>query len=349
MKILIEALHGLGDTVCMLPMISLVRKTYPSAYIVVLLKFPAAGDIIKNSDIKIDQILYLDIYKNIGHSLSLLRRLHLMHFDYGISSAVTSVKKARIFMGLIHPRRHIGLQTMGKFFDSLDDTYHFVEANLLAVKEICTIPNDKQYPVMNPDRQVVSDLRNKIGLPVSALKVVGVCIGDADPSLKNKYIRRGKVYTRSWGIENMSRLISMLQRDDIAIILLGGSREIQLLDYLRNHVKMDNHIINMVGKTSLKESIALVSLCDVVFGVDTGMQHIAAAVGAKTVSVFGPTNPATHGSYSEKAHFCLNRNVCSLQFCYGTKYYINCPYSRVCISSVSVDEAYDQIMKNLNN
>lgn len=349
MKILIEALHGLGDTVCMLPMISLVRKTYPAAYIVVLLKFSAAGDIIKSSDIKVNQILYLDIYKDIGYSLSLLRRLHLMHFDYGITSAVTPLKKARIFMGLIHPRKHIGLQTMGKFFDTLGDTYHFVEANLLAVKEICPLPNDKQYPVMYPDRRIVSALRDKIGLPVSTLKVVGVCIGDADPSLKNRYFRSGKVYTRSWGIENMSRLISKLQRENIAIILIGGIREIQLLDYLRNHVKMDYHIINMVGKTSLNESIALVSLCNVVVGVDTGMQHIAAAVGTKTVSVFGPTNPATHGAYSKKAHFCLNRNVCPLQFCYGTKYYVNCPYGRVCMSSVSVDEVYNQIMKNLNN
>lgn len=348
MKILIEALHGLGDTVCMLPMIRLVRKTYPEAYIVVLLKFPAAGDIIKSSGIKVDQLLYLDIYKNIGYSISLLRRLRQMHFDYGISSAVTPVKKANMFMKAIHPGRHIGLQTKGKFFDTLGDTCHFVEANLQAVKEICPFPEGKQYPVMHPDRLTVSGLQIKIGLVDSTRKVVGVCIGDADPSLKNRLLRTGKVYTRSWGIQNMTGLINKLQKENVTIILIGGKGEMHLLDYVRAHVKMDDHVINMVGKTSLKESIALVSLCDVVFGVDTGMQHIAAAVGTKTVSVFGPTNPNTHGPYSEMAHFCMNRNVCPLQFCYGTKYYINCPYGRVCTSSIPVDEVYSRITKALN-
>lgn len=348
MKILIEALHGLGDTVCMLPMIRFVRETYPKAFIAVLLKFPAAGDIVKSSGIQVDQLLYLDIYKDISYSISMLRRLRQMHFDYGISSAVTPVKKARLFMKAICPGKHIGLQTTGKFFDTLGDTCHFVEANLQAVKEICPLPEGKQYPVMHPDRQTVSELQKKMGLADSKRKVVGICIGDADPSLKNRLLRTGKVYTRSWGVQNMTGLINKLQKENITIVLIGGKSEMHLLDYVRAHVKMDDHIVNMVGQTSLKESIALVSLCDVVFGVDTGMQHIAAAVGTNTVSVFGPTNPNTHGPYSEMAHFCMNRNVCPLQFCYGTKYYINCPYGRVCMSSIPVDEVYSRITKALN-
>lgn len=348
MKILIEALHGLGDTVCMLPMISLLRQTYPDAFIVVLLKFPAAGEIIKSSGIKVDQLLYLDIYKNIGHSISMLKSLRQMHFDYGISSAVTPVKKAKLFMKAIHPGRHIGLQTKGEFFDTLGDTCHFVEANLQAVKDICPLPDSRQYPIMHPDRQTVSDLREKTGITDSIRKVVGICIGDADPSLKNRYLRMGKVYTRSWGIQNMTGLISKLQRENVTIVLIGGKSEMHLLDYVRTHVKMDDHIINMVGKTSLKESIALVSLCDVVFGVDTGMQHITAAVGINTVSVFGPTNPSTHGAYSKRAEFITSRSVCPLQFCYGTKYYVNCPYGRICMSSISIDTVYDRIMKALD-
>lgn len=350
MKILIEALHGLGDTVCILPMIRLVRKTYPEAHIVVLLKFPAAGDIVKSSGIRVDQLLYLNIYKDIGYSISLLRRLRQMHFDYGISAAVTPVKKANLFMKAIHPGKHIGLQTRGKFFDSLGDTCHFVEANLQAVQEICPLPDNKQYPVMYPDNQTISDLQKKIGLIdiESSRKVVGICIGDADPSLKNRVLRTGKVYTRSWGIQNMTGLINKLQKENVKIVLIGGKSEMHLLDYVRAHVKMDDHIVNMVGKTSLKESIALVSLCDVVFGVDTGMQHIAAAVGTKTVSVFGPTNPNTHGPYSERAKSLFNRNVCNLQFCYGTKYYVNCPYNRKCLSAISLDEAFNSVMNALD-
>jgi len=38
MKILIEALHGLGDTVNMLPVIRAIRDEYPEAYITVLIQ-----------------------------------------------------------------------------------------------------------------------------------------------------------------------------------------------------------------------------------------------------------------------------------------------------------------------
>ena len=43
---------------------------------------------------------------------------------------------------------------------------------------------------------------------------------------------------------------------------------------------------------SLGELAALLSLADVYLGNDSGVTHLAAAVGAKTVALFGPTSPA---------------------------------------------------------
>lgn len=350
MKILIESLHGLGDIVCMLPTIELIRKIYPEAYITVLVKFAAAADIIERSETPVNQIICLDVYKNLKRSFQVIRQLHSMHFDYGISAAVTPVRKANIFMKMIAPKKHIGLQTQGVFFDSLKDKYHFVDANLQGISAICPLPKQKIYPKLYPDRESLFAVKAKIGKDNLKHPIIGICIGDADYSLKNRFLRTGKVYTRSWGIANMSNLIKQLQshmNDPFTIVLIGGKAETGLLPYLREHQALGSGICNLVGQTSIKESIALASLCNVVVGVDTGMQHIASAVGTKTISIFGPTNPATHGAYNKNAVFVVKRDACPYQFCYGSKRYVQCPNRRVCLSRISADEIYRNIIESI--
>lgn len=347
-KILVELMHGMGDTVCAIPMLAVLRQHFPQAELTVLTKFSIANDILEASQVPIDIIHSFNIYKNLGDSMAYLKKLRGYHFDYGISSCITSVRKAQLFMKIVRPQHVIGLQNNKLFFDSLDDKYHFVEANLLSIKEICDIPEQSMYPGICPDEQCVADIREKIGSKNLKRKIIGICIGNADYSLKNRFFRTGKVYTRAWGIQNMTKLIQSLLNEDVAVALIGGKAELPLLDYVKENIPMNERIVDFVGKTSIKESIALASLCDCVFGVDTGMQHIADAVGAKTVSVFGPTNPHTHGAYSDRAIFLIHREECPHQYCYGTPYYTICPKQRVCLSAISPIEAFEMVMKRLS-
>ena len=56
-------------------------------------------------------------------------------------------------------------------------------------------------------------------------------------------------------------------------------------------------VVNLIDKTTLDEMIALISLSDVVVSPDTGSLHVAAALGKKTVALFGNINPRTRISY----------------------------------------------------
>jgi ADP-heptose:LPS heptosyltransferase len=46
---------------------------------------------------------------------------------------------------------------------------------------------------------------------------------------------------------------------------------------------------------SLDRVAALLDRCDLVVGVDTGLLHMAGALGAPWVGLFGPTNPDVTG------------------------------------------------------
>ena len=51
-------------------------------------------------------------------------------------------------------------------------------------------------------------------------------------------------------------------------------------------------LIDIAGKTNLKEAIALISRCALFISNDSGLMHVAGALGIPTVAIFGSTNPA---------------------------------------------------------
>ncbi|MGZ0709066.1 glycosyltransferase family 9 protein [Coraliomargarita sp. W4R53] len=57
------------------------------------------------------------------------------------------------------------------------------------------------------------------------------------------------------------------------------------------------NIINIAGKTDLRQVIALIQEASVVVANDSGPVHIAAAVGTPVLGLYGPTPPALYGPY----------------------------------------------------
>jgi len=56
----------------------------------------------------------------------------------------------------------------------------------------------------------------------------------------------------------------------------------------------------LVNGLSLSQVVALLSRCDVYLGNDSGITHLAAALGIETVAIFGPTDPVQWGPPGEK-------------------------------------------------
>ena len=97
LHILVEVMHGLGDTVCSLALLKGVRYLFPNAKLTVLCKMNAGRDIIKSSHILVDEIIVIDIYKSIINTLKTIDYLRKQKFDLGISAAITPVKKSQLF------------------------------------------------------------------------------------------------------------------------------------------------------------------------------------------------------------------------------------------------------------
>ena len=341
MNILIEELHGIGDTVCSIPKIKSIRQLYPDARICILTKFSATKEVIESSKVLIDEIIVLDIYNNITTSMRILCKLRWRHFDIMYSSIMTPILRANILYTIIKPIKWIALQKEHMNFDSFRESLHFVDAGIksVGVSNTC-LDYNKQIPFLFVDPEKVKKINHLIDNYPKGCPIIGICIGDADSSFKYKLLRKGKVFTRAWGRKKTIELINLLTKKNVLIILIGGENETTIYDEIKNEIVSNCRICNLVGKTSINESIALSSICDLQIGVDTGMQHIAAAIGIRTLSIFGPTNPKTHGAYGKNSYFVLSKDKLHCQFCYGTSNYINCK-DRRCLSSISAESVYE--------
>ena len=78
-----------------------------------------------------------------------------------------------------------------------------------------------------------------------------------------------------------------LQRQGRRLVLLGGKEEQEDARLLAE--QLDQPVIDLVGRTSLRETLGVLSGLSAAAGADTGVMHLAAGVGCPTVTVFGPT------------------------------------------------------------
>lgn len=339
LHILVEVMHGLGDTVCSLALLKGVRYLFPNAKLTVLCKMNAGRDIIESSHILVDEIIVIDIYKSIINTLKTIDYLRKQKFDLGISAAITPVKKSQLFMKLCGVKQHIGFQASGT--NKFDYDIHFVEAN---VRTLGLEVSDELRPQLYVDTDSDKSICHYFDGLDQSRPIIGLCIGNADPSLTNRWLRTGRVFPRAWGITRMHNLLELLVKDGNQIVLIGGPQEIPLLEELTEFLKLPQ-VINLVGKCSIKQSIAAIKRCTCSIGIDTGMQHIAGTLSVPTISIFGPTNPKNHGAFSTCSYFVEHDVDC--KYCYGTENYIHCKHRR-CLTEITPQQVMDTVYQVLD-
>ena len=331
MKFLIDSKHGLGDCVQIIPMLQLLKQNYPDSYLAVIVSGKVSEELLLMVPVKIDKFYYLNMQNlTIRSFINLIHQIRKEHFDYFILSPITTKWKAKIFAMFTGAKNKIGEQYKNFDIYKRDNTVHMVERNITLLKSLCDIPDKIARPRLN-----VPVVKHLLISKEENEKIIGVCIGGGTASI----YRNKLVYPRAWLTEKVKIITEILIKRNNKVILYGGKDELKDLEIFGN-VLNNNNILNFVGKTTITESAVLAEQCDLVIGVDTGMQHVADAVGTKTLSIFGPTNPKTHGAYSKNAKFVEIEQSC--KYCYGTDKYLSCD-DRKCLNNISVDDVMSKI------
>lgn len=142
--------------------------------------------------------------------------------------------------------------------------------------------------------------------------------------------------SKQWFPSQIANCARMVQdRYGFGVVLLGSEGDQAVAaEVQRQHRR---GMKDLVGRTSLREAVGIIAKARIAIGPDTGLMHIAAAVGTPVISLWGATSPFRTGPYGFEHLAIQGRAVCSP--CYRRR----CPIDRLCMKSIDVEEISSKI------
>ncbi|MGC8976843.1 MAG: glycosyltransferase family 9 protein [Candidatus Ratteibacteria bacterium] len=175
------------------------------------------------------------------------------------------------------------------------------------------------FPVDNDYRDKIKEIFKNLGINNSDLVVVlnpGAKF-DGKRWDKKKFGELGKELIKIYGVK---------------IVITGSEDEKELTKEIKEIINKDN-VYDFGGKTNLKELAAIFERSDLVVTNDTGSMHLACAVGAPVVAIFGPSNPYRYGPIGNK-NFVVHSDI----ECFPCRKENKCKIGFKCIKDIKVED-----------
>jgi len=94
---------------------------------------------------------------------------------------------------------------------------------------------------------------------------------------------------KCWPAENFTALAEALRARNVEpVFLLGPAEQERFAESVQNQFKQTGYVLSRLDLGSVFQVLSCV---DCFVGNDSGISHIAGAMGKKTIAIFGPTNP----------------------------------------------------------
>lgn len=139
---------------------------------------------------------------------------------------------------------------------------------------------------------------------------------------------------KRWPAERFAELGRLFQsRAGADILLVGSTGEQELAGAIAAAV--GGPVMNLAGRTSLRELAAIIGLGRLFVTNDTGPMHVADALATPILAVFGPTDPAATGPGRARSA------VLKIDVPCWPCLYRECPYDHRCMTGIGPEEAYE--------
>lgn len=141
---------------------------------------------------------------------------------------------------------------------------------------------------------------------------------------------------KQWPKKNYRELATLLIENGYQIWVIGSGKEKVLGEFIADN--LDQHAFNLCGCTELVDAIDLLSCAEQVVSNDSGLMHIAAAVGVKLNVIYGSSTPEYTPPLTDNAVIHYRKLDCSP--CFKRV----CPLGHTdCLTTISADDVYEQV------
>ncbi len=325
-RILIVTVNWLGDLLFMTPAIRSIRRAYPDSYIACLA--PGRGLDLLTGNPHINKLISFEEsrgLRGILHWLALANQLRSERFDTAFLFHRSFTRAFVVRLAGIRSRigyrtwKQGWLLTQSAVSPSKDSVHKATW--YLKLLEADQIPADGlRYDVelTREDHAAAEKLLKGWGIG-SSVRLIALHVGS------NWKLKR-------WPAESFAQLADALAtKFDARIVFIGSGEDRSLIEKVIQ--RMNVKPLVAAGRTTLRQSGALLARSALVVSNDSGPLHLALAVGTPVVGLFGPTLPELSGPPSGAKAISLFGSIGCPVPCYQ----LNCP-ANLCMSEIRVDQ-----------
>jgi ADP-heptose:LPS heptosyltransferase/ubiquinone/menaquinone biosynthesis C-methylase UbiE len=130
-----------------------------------------------------------------------------------------------------------------------------------------------------------------------------------------------------------------------SVVVIGAEEDTRTDNtYFRRAFAWPEHARNFIGKLSLPDTAALLRECDALVSNDSGLMHLAVALGVPTFGIFGITSPQRE-KMASKAFFPITKGLGCEAACHQGRWgRSDCEYHLQCLKTLTVQEVMQQIL-----
>lgn len=271
-KIVIVRLYGLGNFILALPLIEAVERLLPRAELTLLLD-PRCRRIAELARPQSRLVILEKDFDAPAWFAAEKPDLTLFTYPTGQSPLVAAATRFSRVTVSHDVGRNRGLATVAL---AVDPQRHEVEANLDLLRA-AGYAAEMTYPKITLPRAATvaaNGLLRAAGVPKNFVALHPGCHGD--------------LAVKRWPPAYYAAVADALAADGLGVVLVGGPDEAEVAGEVARAATAPT--FNLAGKTSLPAVAAVLKKARLIVANDSGLMHLAAAVGTPVVGIYGPTS-----------------------------------------------------------
>lgn len=325
-KILVIKLRHIGDVLLSVPVFRALRENFPEAHITALVN-SGTEEVLESSPF-IDEIIAFDrSIKKVSFpqkhtkEISFLRMIRRKGFDMAVdltggdrAAIISFVSGAAYRLGHDIREGFWGKRYLYTHLAGKNDNQHTLLQNLDIVRQF-----DIKTDNLSVDISIPEDAR------MFANRILEKNRTDKNTPVVHVHPTSRWLF-KCWRDEYMAEVINWLTDRGITVIVTSApdKREIEKAKRILSLVPSlvtrsasgesagadhSSLLVDLCGKTTIKQLAAISQVSDLFFGVDSAPMHIAAAVGTPVVALFGPSGAFHWGPWDNESSRLSIKNL----------------------------------------
>ena len=348
-KVLLIALDYLGDVVMGTPLIEALKSAFPPVEVTVLTRPSNAAVFWGNpfiGKVLVDDAPWWSVHPVIDclrpsywkTYLRNVRQLRREQYDV-IIDLRGDLRHLLLFGAAARPRYLFGYgRTGGEALLSAivpyDDDMHEIDKKLALLNPI-GIEGIRPKPKIWLS---LKDLEKARGLIVNL-------IGTVDPPLV--LIDPGAKPIQQWPTDRFASVARRMSHElKRPLLVSAGPAYSHLAQELVSTAGCE--AARLIGDVTIRELAAILAVCDLVISSDTGVAHIASAVGTPTVTLYGPTDPERFWHGAEGARVIQGNTTCCTPDLHHVCRHTESGKPGLCMLSISEDSLVSTLLMLLD-